>query len=852
MDRTNGTFERHLYDPLHPDKLSRPPVKNTISWAYDHITFIREDDKGKIWIGTFQGGLNIYDPTTQKVSYYGSDAKSNNKIADNLFWIAYKTRDNIMWISTWENNLYKVKPHETLLPHTRIGKMAFGLAEDDAHTLWATTVKGLIHINTDGTQEQFLINKDSSSPLNQMYFIEKDDNKFWVTADGGLYQFYPATKIFSNLHHQAGNANSLISDTVIALKKDIDNALWIGTVNGLDMMNTKTGTFRHYQNNIKDTESISSNAVLAINTDKNQNLWACTLGGLNRLNKQTGHFKRYLRESAVFDIIEDSEGNLWAGTDAGLFKYNKEVDNFLKITDESSVITAISISWITEDHTQNLWLSTPKGIIGLNKEKNNATLYGKNQGVNGNGLTNFAFTRQSGEVLFTDTSGYYNFLPDSIQQNVAAPIVTISKFSLNNITLQPSPTGILSVPLMQTKDIRLNYNQNTFSFEFTNIDFSSEHEDTRLFYMLQNYDNAWRKAGNEGTAYYFSVPPGKYIFKVKALNAAGIAAEKDITVVIAPPWWNTWWAYTVFILLIAGLIWAFIAYRSRKLKRENKILEEKVEHRTAQLKQSLENLKATQTQLIQSEKMASLGELTAGIAHEIQNPLNFVNNFSEVNKELLVEMKDEIKKGNIDEINAIADDVISNEEKINHHGKRADAIVKGMLQHSRSSNGVKEPTDINKLADEYLRLAYHGLRAKDKSFNATMKTDYDETIGNINIIPQDIGRVVLNLINNAFYAASLPSKGGFSDPDKNNNPTVWVSTKKINNKVLISVRDNGPGIPKKILDKIFQPFFTTKPSGQGTGLGLSLSYDIVKAHGGELKVETKEEEGSEFIISLPV
>ena len=266
---------------------------------------------------------------------------------------------------------------------------------------------------------------------------------------------------------------------------------------------------------------------------------------------------------------------------------------------------------------------------------------------------------------------------------------------------------------------------------------------------------------------------------------------------------------------------------------------------------ALTELKSTQTQLIQSEKMASLGELTAGIAHEIQNPLNFVNNFSEVNKELLAEMKDEIDKGNMDEVKALANDVIDNEEKINHHGKRADAIVKGMLQHSRSSSGIKESTDINALCDEYLRLSYHGLRAKDKSFNATIKTDFDESIGNINIIPQDIGRVILNLLTNAFYAASLPPKGGFKDPQYKHEPTVWVSTKKEGNKVLISVKDNGPGVPQKVLDKIFQPFFTTKPTGQGTGLGLSLSYDIIKAHGGEIKVETKEGEGSTFTIILP-
>ncbi|MBK9658869.1 MAG: nuclear transport factor 2 family protein [Chitinophagaceae bacterium] len=264
--------------------------------------------------------------------------------------------------------------------------------------------------------------------------------------------------------------------------------------------------------------------------------------------------------------------------------------------------------------------------------------------------------------------------------------------------------------------------------------------------------------------------------------------------------------------------------------------------------EALTELQSTQKQLIQSEKMASLGELTAGIAHEIQNPLNFVNNFSEVSKELLDEMKEAIEKGDTEDAKEIMNDVIQNLEKINHHGKRADGIVKGMLQHSRSSSNQKEATNINALADEYLRLAYHGLRAKDKSFNATMKTEYDETIGNVNIIPQDIGRVILNLINNAFYAVSAKAS---ASADGKYEPTVSVTTKKVADKIIISVNDNGNGIPQKILNKIFQPFFTTKPTGQGTGLGLSLSYDIVKAHGGELKVETKEGEGSTFIIVLP-
>src|SRR6266487_4573381 len=273
-----------------------------------------------------------------------------------------------------------------------------------------------------------------------------------------------------------------------------------------------------------------------------------------------------------------------------------------------------------------------------------------------------------------------------------------------------------------------------------------------------------------------------------------------------------------------------------------------------EIQDTLEKLKSTQAQLIQSEKMASLGELTAGIAHEIQNPLNFVNNFSEVSHELLDEMKTELDKGDVSEAKIIAGDVKQNLEKILHHGKRADAIVKGMLQHSRTSSGQKEPTDINLLADEYLRLAYHGLRAKDKSFSAKFETDFDNSIEKINIIPQDIGRVILNLVNNAFYAVDEKKKQAGDEYE----PTVTVKTTKNpplggrGAEVVISVTDNGNGIPQKVLDKIFQPFFTTKPTGEGTGLGLSLSYDIVKAHEGEIKVNTKEGEFTECVVHLSV
>ncbi len=300
-------------------------------------------------------------------------------------------------------------------------------------------------------------------------------------------------------------------------------------------------------------------------------------------------------------------------------------------------------------------------------------------------------------------------------------------------------------------------------------------------------------------------------------------------------------------LLIAGLaIFILIASLLYKNNRHK-------QHLNKTLQKTLADLKSTQAQLIQSAKMASLGELTAGIAHEIQNPLNFVNNFSELNIELIIEMKEEIDKGNMEEVKAIAGDLAGNEQKINHHGKRADSIVKGMLQHSRSTGStVKESTNINTLVNEYLKLAYHGLRAKDKSFNATLETNFDENAGNINILPQDIGRVLLNLITNAFYAIIDKKKNTqFVKDGHLYEPTLFLSTKKVGTSIEIIIRDNGTGIPQKLIDKIFQPFFTTKPTGEGTGLGLSLCYDIVKAHEGDLRVENTEGAGAAFIIQLP-
>ena len=628
---------------------------------------------------------------------------------------------------------------------------------------------------------------------------------------------------------------------------DDQGYLWFPTDSGLDRMDLQSEVFRHYNNFSNINRDVSS-----LEKDKNGNFWMGTWGeGVYILNPRSGKSGHFLPNANVACILQDQDGTLWMGTDAALYQ-SKDLYHFSRFLLNEAALPIDGVASLLEDDQKYLWVNTQRGIIRLNPQRDKMIIYDANYGISIPDF-NFLYARpfpsakgQHGKIFFGDETGIY-ISRQQLKSNPYEPRIVISKFllqtqkskSLNDIQSDGLP--------IENNQIVLSYNQNAFSIHFVGIHFSSPADNRQLF-ILENYDKNWRESGSEHSAYYYNVPPGQYVFQVRASSSDGVWAEKSITIIVNPPWWRTWWAYMIYGLLFIALIFSIHRYqRNRVIRAEREKTRVRELAQAKEIEKAYGELKTTQAQLIQSEKMASLGELTAGIAHEIQNPLNFINNFSEINKELIEEMELEIDKGNKENLRSIATDVKQNEEKISHHGKRADAIVKGMLQHSRASTGQKEPADINALADEYLRLSYHGLRSRDKSFNVTLQTDFDPAIGKINIISQDIGRVLLNLYNNAFYAVAEKKK----QQPEGYEPTVSVTTKRIGEKVLISVKDNGGGIPQKIKDKVFQPFFTTKPTGQGTGLGLSLSYDIIKAHGGELKVETKEGEGAEFLISIP-
>ncbi|MEO7266337.1 MAG: two-component regulator propeller domain-containing protein [Ferruginibacter sp.] len=843
----------------------------------NHTEVITADKEGNIWLAGNTGRLFFLD-TKKAISYL---IKSNDgpgslpayRVVSNLFF----DRSGTLWVNmplagiAWRHRQktqfrpLPVYPFPTVNDVKEMPPQFSIVGSQGDSICYLTDTSSLIAWNTVKNSFEKIDLKEKQHYKSIVAVTKSNDGSLWIAGiEDGLLQYNPVSHTTIEFRNDPKDSTSIASNTVLTVAAGKDGIIWIGTDNkGLNSYNPQTKKFTRYpfvtNNGTKQVkDSLDDKVATCLYFDKDEMLWIGTgSGAVNSFNSHTGKFRSYLNFKEGFfsinSIFEDSHKRLWAATYlSGVYLMDKQTGALKRFSEKEGLIHN-SVYSVNEDAAGNIWAATTKGMSRINPVTNSITNFAAARPVMYEFLSN-NFLDRNGIFHLPARNGILAFNPLELDESKTLPSVYIESVGYRS-------SGKANDTLLFTEGlekIKLKYNENRISFQYIALHFADPLLN-QYAYQLEGYDKDWIQAGTQRSVTYTNLSPGKYIFKVKAANSDGVWNETGaiITVIISPPWWKTWWAYTLYALIFLGALRAFSKFRERRLRHEKETLELKVNHRTKQLQESIETLKTTQTQLVQSEKMASLGELTAGIAHEIQNPLNFVNNFSEVNKELLAELNEEIVKGNYDEVKSIAKDVTENEEKIIFHGKRADAIVKGMLQHSRSSSGVKEPTNINALCDEYLRLSYHGLRAKDKSFNATMKTDFDNSIGNLNIIPQDIGRVVLNLITNAFYAASLPhdlsavAEVVATNPQVKHEPTVWVSTKKEGNKVLISVRDNGPGIPQKVLDKIFQPFFTTKPTGQGTGLGLSLSYDIVKSHGGEIKVVTKENDGTTFIIHLP-
>ena len=787
---------------------------------------LKFDSFGTLWIATSSAGMIKYEEKPQLRSY------------------SYNKEDKSPFTSGWANNIYRASDNR----------------------IWITTsgssnTSGINILDTRNNYIRSIPFSKISGRINGLSAIwENKPGEMYFATYGAIVKFSEKT-LGLDLVKIPGLPDAIVINSYL---KDSKENEWLFTFSGVYKKQKSANEYKQYDLSKITGGNSASNEVTRGFESKKHGLWILTNNGLFLYNFSTDKIERHAYDKQAGDILitqdvnslyEDRDGVVWIGTwQGGLSGYNVETKKLKNYT-RNDGLPSMSIQGILADEKNNaLWLSTFEGLSRFNittHQFNNFTIA---DGIQGQLFADGAYLKTPDSLfIFGGSNGITVFYADEVNKNSIPPKVFLTDLKIFNKSVIPGENAVLKKAIYETEQITLPHNQNNLSIEFLALHYSNASQN-KYSYKLENFDDEWRDVGNQHVAFYPNLPPGKYLFRVKAANDKGVWNEKGatLTIIIDPPWWKTTAAYTSY-----GLLLILIGFAVDRFVRRRLVMKEREKNRARELAQAKEiekayhELKATQQQLIQSEKMASLGELTAGIAHEIQNPLNFVNNFSEVNTELIDELEQEAGKGNMDEVKSIAKSIKENEGKINHHGKRADAIVKSMLQHTRSSTGQKEATDINALVDEYLRLSYHGLRAKDKSFNATMKTDFDDSIGKINIIPQDIGRVILNLINNAFYAVDEKKKKTLRQAQGDGyEPTVSVSTKGNNGKVEIKVGDNGNGIPPKVLDKIFQPFFTTKPTGQGTGLGLSLSYDIIKAHGGELKVETREGEGSSFIINL--
>ena len=811
-----------------------------------------EDRKGGLWATTALGVAYLDARSDRFIFYPKSEVLLSNPVNNML-----EDKEGNIWFSS-ANGLIKLSQSKFINYSDRdgldINRITAVCAMDNHRYLVSTSFKLFLIENGVVKPYQFKNKNIQNFNGNPTKLFKDSENNFWLCLTSGV--IIRISKSGEKLFQLKGISQAR------DVFEDNDHKIWFGFAYGgigflnkedqIELLNFPKIDFKSlYISSIRKLQSGNwlvttfSRGILMIDKDVNPTYFDDKSG---------------LPTVGYFNSAEDSDGTVWLVSQSGITRYKNGVFGNI---DFRSGLPENSLFDFLPDHKGYVWFPSNRGLIRVRKQELNDYLDKKNNKINwqlyddGDGMLNrqcvgarHPAIAPDGRLLFVTFGGLVVVDPDELKKNTVPPSVEI-----HQVLRDDSDLGLIQNQTFTPGNHR-------YIFEYSGLSFVAPGK-VKFKFKLIGYDKDWVTAVGDRKAFYTNLHSGKYTFQVIACNNDGVwnNVGASYTFSIAPFFYETAWFRILSAIILLLLIWLIIKWRTNAVRKQNEILEAQVASRTndlnkanSELNQSLENLKSTQTQLIQSEKMASLGELTAGIAHEIQNPLNFVNNFSEVNTELIDEMQQELDNGNLLDAKAISNDIKANEQKINHHGKRADAIVKGMLQHSRTSSGVKELTDINALADEYLRLSYHGLKAKDKDFNSDFKTDFDESLPKINVIPQDIGRVLLNLINNAFYAVSEKQKLSLTGYE----PTVSVSTSHSlsfgegRGEVKIKVTDNGNGIPDSIKEKIFQPFFTTKPTGQGTGLGLSLSYDIVKAHGGDIKVETWEGEGTEFIIHLPL
>ncbi len=877
FDINTGDFTRYRHIPTDA---------NSLPDDFSQSLFV--DRSGTMWIGHTTEGLSSFNPAAVKFSHYRNSKETDQSLAPGLVWALYEDKDGSLWAGTEmvvgggtvthfdaESRRISRFRHNSNEPASLLPGIIWGFAENEAGALFVAGDGGLSRFDrSTGRFTHYLHDKtDENWGRNNIITIlpsAKDANKLWVGSLGGLDVFDTVTEKFIRVPLSMDDLE--YDPAVLSLFEDQFNTLWLGSPLGLVRYDTINGAELVSSYDPLDPSTISGNEIESIHarTREPDVLWLAPFNrGLNRYDIKCGTVKHYTKEhglpsNTVYGILEDSFGTLWLSTNAGISNFDPETEIF-----------------------RNYGLD--EGLIEL--EFNQSALAKGRDGM----------------IYFGSARGVTSFVPEQLHVNLVPPQVVITGFKLFNKPVAVGPDSPLTKPLSEVKEITLKHDQNEIAFEFVALHFANSAKNVYA-YKLEGYDQDWVQAGTQRLATYTNLSPGSYQFRVKAANADGIWNDEDVsvTVTVLYPWYRSLWAYSLYMMLFVGGVFSVDRFqRKRLLQKEREEAREKelaqakeIEQAYINLEAAHENLKSAQSQLIQQEKLASLGQLTAGIAHEIKNPLNFVNNFSNVSLEMIDEAKEELSKAedpalalDVALVSDILADIKLNLTKIHEHGSRADGIVKSMLQHSRGGSGKMEPTNLNALVKEFTNLAYHGMRAGKDPIDAEVTLDLDETIGEIPLVYEDFSRVILNICTNAFDAmrgsgigdqgsattpkasnlinsgAVIPTESGPSQKVTNGAVSnelmdlsqvkrgahLQVRTRREGDRIAIEIEDNGPGISDYIKDKILQPFFTTKKGTQGTGLGLSITHDIIKAHGGELKIVSSTDptnSGSTFTIVL--
>ncbi len=812
----------------------------------NNLFVIQEDREGSLWLATGKGIARFSHGTFERFDH--NDGLSDNSVQDLMI-----DREGSIWVGTNGGGVDRFRDEKFVTFSSKVGlnyDMVNTAIEDRTGAIWIGTSYGGLNRLKDGVITVF-DNTKGPRLFATRALGEDKEGTIWIGAQSGLFTVKNGTLTMRS--RMVDGAPDLLSGAFL-LKKSGE---WLlGNRNIL--LSYRDGKFTPVTS--VGSPKVAADFIGGLFEDSRGTLWISTENGsywyANGEIKKIGPAQGYTGIS-MNAIYEDRDGVVWiGGSDGGIFRYKD--GKFFSISPRQGLFDYLAFT-IFEDNAGYLWASCNRGVYRVSKKELNDVADGKAQTVtctsygtadgmespecNG-GYAPSGCQLRDGRICFATTRGLAVVNPADIRINTLPPPVVIDRFVVEG-QQQPS-----------TESVRIPAGKSRFEFHYAGISFVGSKE-VRYKYQLEGLDEGWIDAGSRRDAYYTHLDPGTYTFRVLAANNDGIWNQTGASAsfVLEPQFYQTAWfiGLAIFALLTIGP--SFYIYRMRSMKKRRAELEQLVNQRTGELQKTLDNLKDTQNQLILSEKMASLGQLTAGIAHEIKNPLNFITNFSVLSHDLTKDLRKELaaERDRVDpkramEIESLLSDLEQNVGKINEHGKRADSIVRGMLLHSRGKAGERQDTDLNALLAEYTNLAYHGMRAQDQSFNVKIETEFDPAVGKVSVVPQDLSRAFLNIVNNACYAANdkkRTSKNGFS-------PVVRVSAKNLADGIEIRIRDNGNGIPQSVLDKIFNPFFTTKPAGVGTGLGLSLSYDIItQEHKGEIRVDTKEGEYTEFVITIP-